>query len=161
MARRYVNKAGYEWRKLSYLSQAEKRYGDALERLKRRRGPVRGDHSRDKLRRARTELQQALGQVRAEERLDHDGIDAYYEKAERICDLVIAHYETGAYHEASFSQKREKLLHRLDSLTAAERSALLDRSERAIGVTMQENNVSAVTGIDLSGGDEVEVPADD
>jgi chromosome segregation protein len=30
------------------------------------------------------------------------------------------------------------------------RSAMLDRSERAIGVTMQENNQSVVTGIDLS-----------
>jgi chromosome segregation protein len=36
---------------------------------------------------------------------------------------------------------------------------MLDRSERAIGVTMQDNNVSAVTGIDLS--DDPEVPADD
>ena len=43
------------------------------------------------------------------------------------------------------------------------RSAMLERSERAIGVTMQDNNISAVTGIDLSGGDdeEVEAPADD
>ncbi len=40
------------------------------------------------------------------------------------------------------------------------RSAMLERSERAIGVTMQDNNISAVTGIDLSGG-EAEVPADD
>jgi len=46
-------------------------------------------------------------------------------------------------------------------VVVSHRSALLDRSERAIGVTMQENNVSAVTGIDLSGGDEVEVAADD
>ena len=48
-------------------------------------------------------------------------------------------------------------------VVVSHRSALLDRSERAIGVTMQEKNVSAVTGIDLTGesGDEVEVPADD
>ncbi|MFC4987266.1 chromosome segregation protein SMC [Saliphagus infecundisoli] len=44
-------------------------------------------------------------------------------------------------------------------VVVSHRSAMLDRSERAIGVTMQENNVSAVTGIDLSG--EMEVPADD
>jgi chromosome segregation protein len=42
---------------------------------------------------------------------------------------------------------------------------MLERSERAIGVTMQDDNVSAVTGIDLSSvgdgdGDE-EVIADD
>jgi chromosome segregation protein len=45
-------------------------------------------------------------------------------------------------------------------VVVSHRSALLERSERAIGVMMQEDNVSAVTGIDLSaeGG---EVPADD
>ncbi|MDG5775791.1 chromosome segregation protein SMC [Haloarculaceae archaeon H-GB2-1] len=42
-------------------------------------------------------------------------------------------------------------------VVVSHRSALLERSERAIGVTMQDDNVSAVTGIDLSG----EVPADD
>lgn len=42
-------------------------------------------------------------------------------------------------------------------IVVSHRSALLDRSERAIGVTMQQNNISAVTGIDLS----TEVPADD
>jgi len=44
-------------------------------------------------------------------------------------------------------------------VVVSHRSAMLDRSERAIGVTMQDNNVSSVTGIDLSDG--VEVPADD
>jgi chromosome segregation protein len=41
------------------------------------------------------------------------------------------------------------------------RSAMLDRAERAIGVTMQRDNVSAVTGIDLGDDDVEEVPADD
>jgi chromosome segregation protein len=45
-------------------------------------------------------------------------------------------------------------------VVVSHRAALLDRSERAIGVTMQDDNVSAVTGIDLSGEVE-EVPADD
>ncbi|QLD88620.1 chromosome segregation protein SMC [Natronomonas salina] len=43
-------------------------------------------------------------------------------------------------------------------VVVSHRSALLERSERAIGVTMQDNNVSAVTGIDLSAEG---VPADD
>ncbi|WP_246987017.1 chromosome segregation protein SMC [Halorientalis marina] len=49
-------------------------------------------------------------------------------------------------------------------VVVSHRSAMLERSERAIGVMMQaDENVSAVTGIDLSGdGDpEEEVPADD
>jgi chromosome segregation protein len=44
-------------------------------------------------------------------------------------------------------------------VVVSHRSALLERSERAIGVTMQDNNISAVTGIDIGGGEEV--PADD
>ena len=43
-------------------------------------------------------------------------------------------------------------------VVVSHRSAMLDRSERAIGVTMQDDNISAVTGIDLSGDG---VPADD
>lgn len=43
-------------------------------------------------------------------------------------------------------------------VVVSHRAALLERSERAIGVTMQENNLSAVTGIDLS---DQGVPADD
>ena len=43
-------------------------------------------------------------------------------------------------------------------IVVSHRSALLERSERAIGVTMLDSNVSAVTGIDLS---EQGVPADD
>ncbi|WP_144902356.1 chromosome segregation protein SMC [Halobellus captivus] len=58
-------------------------------------------------------------------------------------------------------------------VVVSHRSALLERSERAIGVTMQGDNVSAVTGIQLGdgasgsgGGDDpdgegAEVPADD
>ncbi|ERG90464.1 MAG: chromosome segregation protein SMC [Haloquadratum walsbyi J07HQW1] len=47
-------------------------------------------------------------------------------------------------------------------VVVSHRSALLERSERAIGVTMQGNNISAVTGIQLQGDDESpEAPADD
>ncbi|PSP61739.1 chromosome segregation protein SMC [Halobacteriales archaeon QH_8_67_36] len=48
-------------------------------------------------------------------------------------------------------------------VVVSHRSALLERSERAIGVMMQGDNVSAVTGIDLSdeGPEEEEAVADD
>ncbi|MFB6252641.1 MAG: chromosome segregation protein SMC [Halobellus sp.] len=46
-------------------------------------------------------------------------------------------------------------------VVVSHRSALLERSERAIGVTMQGDNVSAVTGIQLGDREEPEVPADD
>ena len=52
----------------------------------------------------------------------------------------------------------EELAGEAQFVVVSHRSALLERSERAIGVMMQDDNVSAVTGIDLSAG---EVPADD
>jgi len=52
----------------------------------------------------------------------------------------------------------EELAGSAQFVVVSHRSAMLDRSERAIGVTMQQDNVSAVTGIDLRSG---EVPADD
>ena len=46
-------------------------------------------------------------------------------------------------------------------VVVSHRSALLERSERAIGVTMQGNNISAVTGIQLQSDESPEAPADD
>ena len=46
-------------------------------------------------------------------------------------------------------------------VVVSHRSALLERSERAIGVTMQGDNVSAVTGIQVGEDADPEVPADD
>jgi len=57
-------------------------------------------------------------------------------------------------------QMVDELAGRAQFVVVSHRSAMLDRSERAIGVTMQQDNVSAVTGIDLSG-EMGEVPADD
>ncbi|AGB36461.1 chromosome segregation protein SMC [Natronococcus occultus] len=74
-----------------------------------------------------------------------DEIDAFLDavNAERVGQMV------------------EELAGRAQFVVVSHRSAMLDRSERAIGVTMQQDNVSAVTGIDLSDGDHDEVPADD
>jgi len=56
----------------------------------------------------------------------------------------------------------DELAQEAQFVVVSHRSAMLDRSDRAIGVTMQDNNISAVTGIDLSDGDgPPEVPADD
>jgi len=78
-----------------------------------------------------------------------DEVDAFLDaaNAERVGEMV------------------DELAGQAQFVVVSHRSALLDRSERAIGVTMQDNNISAVTGIDLSEdvdvGDDGEVPADD
>jgi chromosome segregation protein len=73
-----------------------------------------------------------------------DEVDAFLDaaNAERVGEMV------------------DDLAGRAQFVVVSHRSALLERSERAIGVTMQGDNVSAVTGIQLGDGD-AEVPADD
>ena len=70
--------------------------------------------------------------------------------------------EIDAFLDAANAEMVGELVDELASeaqfVVVSHRAALLERSERAIGVTMQGDNVSAVTGIDLS---EIGVPADD
>jgi chromosome segregation protein len=71
-----------------------------------------------------------------------DEIDAFLDaaNAERVGEMV------------------DELSEQAQFVVVSHRTAMLDRSERAIGVTMQDDNVSAVTGIDLG---DVEATADD
>ncbi len=71
-----------------------------------------------------------------------DEVDAFLDaaNAERVGELV------------------DELADKAQFIVVSHRSAMLERSERAIGVTMQGDNISAVTGIDLGA---QEVPADD
>jgi chromosome segregation protein len=73
-----------------------------------------------------------------------DEIDAFLDaaNAERVGEMV------------------DELAGRAQFIVVSHRSALMDRSERAIGVTMQGNNISTVTGIQLGGGS-AEVGASD
>ena len=70
--------------------------------------------------------------------------------------------EIDAFLDAANAERVGELVDELASeaqfIVVSHRSAMLERSERAIGVTMQGDNVSAVTGIELSA---QEVPADD
>jgi chromosome segregation protein len=77
--------------------------------------------------------------------------------------------EVDAFLDAANAERVGELVDELASeaqfVVVTHRAAMLERSERAIGVTMGEDNVSAVTGIDLAGAregeSEGEVPADD
>jgi chromosome segregation protein len=70
--------------------------------------------------------------------------------------------EVDAFLDAANAERVGELVDELASeaqfIVVSHRSAMLERSERAIGVTMQGDNVSAVTGIDLGA---QEMPADD
>jgi len=74
-----------------------------------------------------------------------DEIDAFLDavNAERVGEMI------------------EELAEEAQFVVVGHRSALLERSDRAIGVTMQGDNLSAVTGMQFGGDGDEEVSADD
>jgi chromosome segregation protein len=73
--------------------------------------------------------------------------------------------EVDAFLDAANAERVGEMVDNLASdaqfVVVSHRSALLERSERAVGVTMQGDNVSAVTGIQLGDADTDRATADD
>lgn len=119
MAKRYVSKAQYEWKKLTYLDHEGERLQRYLNKIGSLPESERDSLQTERIHAARAEIRGMLDRIKQEPRFDKKEIGSYYGRALRICDLVASHYETGTFQEVSFSQRREKLLHRLDSITLA------------------------------------------
>ncbi|MBD3392157.1 MAG: tetratricopeptide repeat protein, partial [Chitinivibrionales bacterium] len=133
MARRYVNKAQYEWKKITYLSKEHGRLKKLADRLAEKIPADSTGPRVDTLRAARAEIESMVRRIETEQRADHDQIASQYGKALTICEMVQSHYETGSFQEMSFSESREKLLHELDSLLLAvggDRAAAEQRRQR-------------------------------
>ncbi|MBD3422693.1 MAG: tetratricopeptide repeat protein [Chitinivibrionales bacterium] len=119
MAKRFVNKAQYEWKKAQYLNQEERRLDTVVVQLEQR-------HAKSVERPHKTELTQAIKEIKpmlkkyqAAPRMNYRQIASLYESADAICNLVDQYYQTGSFQEIEFSEKRETLLHQLDSLLLA------------------------------------------
>lgn len=118
LARRYTAKAQYEWKKTSYLTREQQRIELMLDKMK----DIKADTSAAKAKRilaAKKEMDDLFARLKAEPRSNYDTISRLYQRAQRVCDLVEQFYKTGSFQEAVFSEKREKLLHHVDSIMAA------------------------------------------
>jgi TolA-binding protein len=135
LARQYLDKAQYEWKKVLYLTREEQRLKDLLNRIDRKM-LLDSALARDKkLIAAKKDLAQLIGRVRAEPRDEYAAISSYYGDIDKITQLINAYYATGSFQNVAFTEKREQLLHLLDSVmqaanSAAEKGATLVPSHR-------------------------------
>jgi TolA-binding protein len=119
LARRYLYKAQYEWKKVLYLTREEQRLADLLDRIDRRI-LLDSTLTRDKkMIAAKKELTQLMGRLRAEPRDEQATILSYYGDIEKITRLISSYYATGSFQNIAFTEKREQLLHLLDSVMQA------------------------------------------
>lgn len=119
MAKRYITKAQYEWNKLIYVSNEEKRLIQMSRKLSDMIRTEGKTENNKRYAKALDEVRHLLEQIKKEPRHTDADIRSYYKKAKNLCNIIVDHYETGSFQETIFSEERENVLHKLDSLTFA------------------------------------------
>lgn len=134
MARRFINKAQHEWDKILYLSSEEDRVYTALQRLNYLKNSTVSEQKREKAIKAEKDLNALYSELKNEKRVSPSQIERLYKQALTINEIVAKNYETGSFKEESFSEQREVILHKLDSLTF-----LIVNSNKENGKTLGRN----------------------
>lgn len=116
MSKRLVNKAVYEWDKIIYLANEEKQLNQILAKLSVKITGARNAEKKKQYKSAYQKIDKLLIQLKEEKREDYGAINSLYHEALNIYELIATHYETGSFQEIRFSDKREKVLYKLDSL---------------------------------------------
>ena len=155
---RYRAKAGFEWEKYCYLATEEQRLADRRAIVEKTAADTGNRHAED-YRRLAAKIDELLLRLKKENRCSYDEIASYFDKAAQTAHLIDAYYATGTFQESSFSEKREKLLRRLDSMllcvkdpggAAAKPDAMLLQSKREAAETkrcVQKSGVAAVEAL--------------
>ena len=147
MTKRFINKAQYEWEKTTYFAKEEKRLEDLINKLKHKTEKTKDKDKIMKYSSASIELGEHLKQLKNEKREDFSGINAQYQQALNICNLIAKHYETGSFQEISFSEKREKILHKLDSLVLALKNEGKDLNQTRTSTKQQHLGIQTIKNL--------------
>ena len=116
LARRYLQKAEFAWKKHTYVEKEKLRLSRLIDRLdKIASGDSSGARSAE-IKKARSELSALLKKVEQEKLADYPTISAYYDNIDRLSSFITSHYYTGTFQEADFSEKRERILNTIDSV---------------------------------------------
>lgn len=116
LARRYLQNATFAWKKHTYVVKEKQRLGRLLQRLDSLESRSSSPKRSTDLARARTEIKKLLDKVNAEKLSDYTAISSYYDNIEKLCAFISSHYYTGTFQEITFSRKRERILHTIDSV---------------------------------------------
>jgi tetratricopeptide (TPR) repeat protein len=116
LGKRFLYKAQYEWKKIVYLTNEEQRLQGLLERLEDKRKIDTAGSRNAAFAQAKNELLGLLSRLSSEPRGTYGTVAGCYDKAARINRLINDYYATGSFQKVVFTEKRELVLHELDSL---------------------------------------------
>ncbi len=117
MGQRKLNKIQFDWDKLTFLANAESRLSLLKKGLTEKTADTLPKASRERVKAGIARVDELLARLKNEKRETPATIAANYDEITRLSNLIQKMYATGSYQEIAFSEKREVLLHVLDSLT--------------------------------------------
>jgi|GEM_PF-1039330 TolA-binding protein len=141
---RYCAKARSEWDKNLYLSNEEQRLLQRKDFIAEKLSVETGKKRGEVYLQLSSKIEDLLLRLKKENRASHEEISAYYEKAERISQLISAYYRTGTFQEVVFSEKRENLLRGLDSLLLCVKDAGRGAARSATKFLQSKRGVAAI-----------------
>lgn len=116
LARKNLIKVNEEWKKIVYLDKEEKRLESTLKKILEKKDKNTREEDLEKYTYACNELESLLDRLKSESRMNYDSLKNMYERIERTCKMISAHYHSGTFQETIFDAKREKTLFLLDSI---------------------------------------------
>jgi tetratricopeptide (TPR) repeat protein len=126
---RYVTQAKNDWEKLTYLTNEERRLVQKQELINVKKSADTTRRRAEEYVKLSSKIEELIGTLRNEKKPSYEDIAGYYDKAGHLARLVADYYETGTFQEVLFSEKREKLLRRLDSLVLLTKETTARRSQ--------------------------------
>lgn len=132
IGQRYLNRAQYEWEKLTYLTNAENRLSLMRQDLSEKLADTLSAVVRSQAVKAAARIDELITHSRSEPRETDRAIAAMYDEAGGLGALVQQYYATGSFQQVSFSAKREVLLHRIDSLLLVVKGAGVSASPQGL-----------------------------
>ncbi|KMQ52233.1 TPR-domain containing protein [Chitinispirillum alkaliphilum] len=119
LSKHYIQKAQREWQRVLFVDREERRIANLVNELEERKQNRLTPEESKRLTRSINQMQNLLENLQEEQRGDHKWISSLYRRAEGVQQFINRHYHTGTFHESDFSDKREIMLHRADSLFLA------------------------------------------
>ena len=157
IGRRYLNRAQYEWEKLTSLTNAENRLALMRQGLEEKLADTLSPKARTQATKAADRIDELLARSKSEKRESDTSIAKLYDEADRLSNMVQQYYATGSFQEVSFSAKREMLLHQLDSLLVVVKGASATSDGlSATGQTVEDIKNLVVKGKVFSAGSQLD-----
>ncbi len=138
LSKRYLKRAQNEWQRVVGISREKRRLSSLLLELKERKEDREDPEELTKIQSQIARIEGLLRDIRRQGGDDYRTISSLYRTAGQIQEFVNKHYSSGIFMETAFTDKREELLHKTDSLIAAIQKGRVNKTAFDVG----EANVS-------------------